>query len=245
MPKKAKSNAPRRTTRKSAYSQYRANRRSLNRNLSTSMSPFNRFTQNMPNSNHRVVQMSYAENFALASGVAGVTGTPQQMRLNSIFDPNLTGGGHQPYGRDELANEWLRYKVFRVDVEVEFSAPTGGSAYGVVAIQNTADTFSFNGVSTQSCMEKPNTWVKHIKDDETETVCRFSKPLHEIIGVTWDMFKSDQTSYGALMSGNAPTSPVLTIAVCDAGGTQDTTSRVLVRLVYHTYLWGRITLAFS
>lgn len=34
-----------------------------------------------------------------------------QMNLNSIFDPNRSGGGHQPYGFDQLASLYNRYRV--------------------------------------------------------------------------------------------------------------------------------------
>lgn len=35
----------------------------------------------------------------------------QIMNLNSLFDPDRTGIGHQPYGFDQLANIYQRYRV--------------------------------------------------------------------------------------------------------------------------------------
>jgi len=38
--------------------------------------------------------------------------------LNSIFDPNRTGGGHQPLGRDQYATLYNRYRVWKTRVKI-------------------------------------------------------------------------------------------------------------------------------
>jgi hypothetical protein len=55
------------------------------------------------------VKMRYVDSFALvlSAGVGGV----YQYRLNSIFDPDLTGVGHQPYTRDTWAAVYSTYTV--------------------------------------------------------------------------------------------------------------------------------------
>lgn len=54
-----------------------------------------------------ITKMKYAEALAI------VGGGPQgyRFRLNSTFDPNETGIGHQPYGRDTLVSIYNRYRV--------------------------------------------------------------------------------------------------------------------------------------
>lgn len=42
------------------------------------------------------------------------------LRLNSIFDPDLSGVGHQPYGRDHFAGIYKYYRVLSCDVELRF-----------------------------------------------------------------------------------------------------------------------------
>lgn len=46
--------------------------------------------------------MTYAEDFSLTSGIAGVVGTIRTYYLNSIYSP-VSSGGHQPYGFDQLS----------------------------------------------------------------------------------------------------------------------------------------------
>lgn len=52
-----------------------------------------------------ITKMKYAEDVQLSS-----TGS-YQMNLNSVFDPNRSGIGHQPYGHDQLAALYNRYRV--------------------------------------------------------------------------------------------------------------------------------------
>jgi len=52
-----------------------------------------------------IVKMKYAEDvFTNAGGLF-------YYNLNSIFDPSRSGGGHQPYGFDQLATLYNRYRV--------------------------------------------------------------------------------------------------------------------------------------
>lgn len=55
----------------------------------------------------QIVKMKYAE--AFVTNVA--TAYNYALNLNSIFDPNRTGTGHQPCGHDQLATLYNRYRV--------------------------------------------------------------------------------------------------------------------------------------
>jgi len=48
------------------------------------------------------------------------TGTLWQYKINSIYDCDLTGGGHQPLGRDTWASIYNYYKVLKTTIKVEF-----------------------------------------------------------------------------------------------------------------------------
>jgi len=55
----------------------------------------------------QIVKMKYAEAF-----VTNVSNAYNYaLNLNSIYDPNRTGTGHQPYGHDQLATLYNRYRV--------------------------------------------------------------------------------------------------------------------------------------
>lgn len=65
------------------------------------------------------VKLTYYDNIGLTS----VSGTLSQHNFNlaSVFDPDVTGVGHQPYGRDEWAVLYKQYYVSSAKITVKFS----------------------------------------------------------------------------------------------------------------------------
>lgn len=80
-----------------------------------------------------ITKMKYAESFVLS----GTGLRTQQMNLNSLFDPNRSGLGHQPYGFDQLCGPsgsalYNRYRVFKVDYVVVVANDTYNIHYAVL-----------------------------------------------------------------------------------------------------------------
>lgn len=66
-----------------------------------------------------------------------------QFRLNSLFDPNLTGTGHQPKGFDQLAALYNRYRVYKCDYRITFAQTSNAiPIYCGVAPTNTLTGFT-------------------------------------------------------------------------------------------------------
>lgn len=55
-----------------------------------------------------ITTMKYAECYAPGNANGQ---SPWRLNLNSIYDPNRTGTGHQPYSHDTLATLYNRYRV--------------------------------------------------------------------------------------------------------------------------------------
>jgi hypothetical protein len=81
---------------------------------------------------HMYITLRYAEN--ISTSVVTVSGSNQIFRLNSIFDPNAAVGGTQPYGYDQVAALYNRYRVLKTRWKVIFAASTAGYAATVVPI---------------------------------------------------------------------------------------------------------------
>ena len=62
------------------------------------------------------VEMVYCDEITVPSKDAGTA--PFKFRLNSIFDPDFTSGGHQPRGRDQYAAIYSKYCVVGAEVDV-------------------------------------------------------------------------------------------------------------------------------
>jgi len=80
-------------------------------------------TLSMARPNNQRVTMRYVDRCSLNAGTA--TGAIQAYRANSIFDPDSTGTGHQPYGRDTWATMFNHYTVIGSKIQVKgYSSPT-------------------------------------------------------------------------------------------------------------------------
>ena len=51
----------------------------------------------------------------------------QVMKLNSLYDPDFTGGGHQPYLYDTMTATYANYRVYAASVKI-INSTIGGSA---------------------------------------------------------------------------------------------------------------------
>lgn len=71
------------------------------------------------------VRMRYVDSI-LISGSTGVIGT-QKFKLNSLYDPDQTGTGHQPMGRDQWEVLYRRYGVVGVKATLRWNFATGTS----------------------------------------------------------------------------------------------------------------------
>lgn len=99
------------------------------------------------------VTLKYCETVAVNPGAAGSMGT-YAMRTNSLFDPNLTGSGHQPMGRDAWAGIYSRYVVKSsrciVTFTVASAATDAPTAFGLLV----HETGSLSAVVSSTLMEQ-------------------------------------------------------------------------------------------
>lgn len=65
------------------------------------------------------VKLKYSEQFGMTYTPA--TAASYQFRVNSIFDPNYTGTGHQPLGHDQWQNIYNRYRVYGCKYRIYFT----------------------------------------------------------------------------------------------------------------------------
>lgn len=70
------------------------------------------------------VTMRYCEHIQNIHSVLGSIGV-QVFRCNSIYDPNYTGGGHQPMGHDFWATTYNHYMVTGATITVKMVPNTG------------------------------------------------------------------------------------------------------------------------
>ncbi len=83
----------------------------------------------------RVVKMRYCERFSLDATAGAVA--HKTFRLGSVYDPNFTDAGHQPYLHDQWKAVYGRYLVIGAKMRVQFlstgTATTGQAICGIYA----------------------------------------------------------------------------------------------------------------
>lgn len=123
------------------------------------------------------VTLKYSDRYTVAGG-AGTLGL-QRFKVNSVFDPDLTGAGHQPLYRDTfLGNSgagpglYKRYRVHAVDYVIRLCNTDTNTeqSVAIAAIphaQNFASTDDFDAVceryKAQRCILSGNTAGHNVK----------------------------------------------------------------------------------
>lgn len=99
----------------------------------------------------RTAKLRYCEtiSFNPASGVAGT----YTFSANGLYDPNISGTGHQPYGFDQLMALYNHYTVLGARIKI---TPINGSAnlYYTLGIK-LCDTTQLNSSTPDYIMEQP------------------------------------------------------------------------------------------
>lgn len=138
---------------------------------------------------HRYVTLKYAENLQL--NLAATTGSQYSFNLNSIFDPDRTGVGHQPYGFDQLAALYNRYRVLKANWRVVFS-PANTSYQALVLPLNGTLVASITTSGTwNTAAESPRakTWIQGASGQSKEIVGGIS--LNDLNGCLWVEYLGD------------------------------------------------------
>lgn len=75
------------------------------------------------------VKLPYAD-YAYNLGAPAGTNIYQDFKANSIFDPDQTGSGHQPLGRDQLSALYNQYIVHSCSIKAVFYSTLGTGTLG-------------------------------------------------------------------------------------------------------------------
>lgn len=176
-------------------------------------------------------RLKYNETISITSTMGAMV--DYQFRLNSIYDPDLTGGGHQPLGRDQLAGLYNRYRVDKVIATVIFHKNSESACVGhALCANNTATGWSnpWTAVTEQS-----NTvWgVDSASTAGSRTRTKLTKVFHlnQIAGVSKQKYKMDDT-YQADVSNNP--SEIINLHIINVDIMAATTSSTImeVNLIY-------------
>lgn len=185
--------------------------------------------------------LKYAETVELTTGTTGLFGTQQVWQLASLFDPNYTGTGHQPYGFDQLAAEYRRYRVNAVKVQLIFTDP--GSDGLVAGAGLMASGFSNNlaGQSVDAIKERPNCQTRTVNASGKQyVIMNFYADLARIEGISKKQYAGDMSSYSAPINQSPSQSPSIVTAVGSDRGASGITVMCRITIKYYAQFYHRI-----
>ena len=185
-----------------------------------------------------VAKLRYCETITLSSSLLSIQNA--NFACNSIYDPNLSGSGHQPYGHDTYSNIYNQYTVLASTLKMTVVRANDSSralTYGV-GIEDSVSTSLANTVWA----ERPTYKVACGNQGNAS-----SKPLY----ITWnrkkrfpspDVYRTLSAPFGT----NPSEIEIFNLFVEDPSGTNISTGvNVLVEIDYTVEMYEPIDLGTS
>lgn len=180
------------------------------------------------------IRHRYVESFVLTTG-AGLFGT-YQFSANGMYDPNITGTGHQPMYFDQLAALYNHYTVLRSKIQIRVS--NGTSAIQLCGLYVEDDTTK-TPTTAQGCVEQSSSVSRLLSPSGVEGALIMSK--------SWDavqMFGPSPLSNDNLQggpSGNPVEQSYFTFFTQDVAASNIVTAAVTVVIEYDA-VWDELIL---
>jgi len=160
---------------------------------------------------HRYMTFKYYASFTFTVTLG--TAVQQTMNLNSLFDPDRTGVGHQPYGYDQMAALYNRYRVLRTKFKITFGTGVGSANVLVLPLNGLLPTAITTQATYDTAAENPRSRVS-IQGGQGAPSITFhgNIALNNLNGCTMLEYKADDRFEAQI--GASPTEVmVLNIAV--------------------------------
>ena len=191
--------------------------------------------------------VSYSGVHTMSVGSTGVLGSIQKYNLNGLYDPDVTGAGHQPYGFDAMSTIYTRHKVNACKVELIISDPTIDSmsiAWLMTNPSNTADTIA--GSSPYQIQERTMGGTTLLNSSGSQKVKKtFWFPMYKCANLSKLQFKADPDNFTGSDSGNPGSLCQFQFAVADLRGGSAGSVMIEIKLHYFTTFYDRKVLATS
>jgi hypothetical protein len=179
-------------------------------------------------------KLTYGVNVALATPGGVPTAAKYRFRLNSLYDPDVTGTGAQPYMYDQLIAIYTKYIVRRCYVDITFANPSvAGLWVGWCYHTSTTSNDDPVGKELDNLISRPNFTCVPISDFGTQMVtCRIEVPLHLVFGLSASQYLSVTDQYGAAYNANPLSEAYLDLFIVDPNSLGTSYVRAVGRLVY-------------
>jgi len=186
--------------------------------------------------------LKYCSSKSYTTGVGGIVGSIQEYALNDLYDPDITGAGHQPYGFDQVTPFFNLYTVLRVKVAITVSGVDDASTFLAWMVKPALSSSSLVSNSLEAVSEQEHKHWQILSPASSAVTSQ------QIVLPTIDLAKEEGLSrqaylgnnnYRALVTGSPGYKPTLTIGVGNAAGLSSKTAVLTVELIYEAYFESR------
>jgi len=178
------------------------------------------------------------------------TGDIWNFRANSIFDPDQTGTGHQPYGHDTYATMWNHYTVLGSKIQIDYISDAATGSYGPPPVVCLSLNDAALGAASAS-----GTWVQRVEAGN----CAYGLAITDGVAKVHNRFKKsfvaskffgraspeDAAELGAAFGANPSEEAFFSIQVTSPDGGDCVTGVCLVTIDYDVLLQEPKQLATS
>ncbi len=188
-------------------------------------------------------RLRYAQTKLYTTGASGVSGTENAFSLNSLYDPDITGVGHQPYGFDQVAALYSNYLVTAVDIQIRAVTPGGSNDMCILAALTGSAAVSLSGINVDAAVEKQGVITKPISAsgiNRNTVISLNGVRIASTLGLTEAQYRAELALYGAAVTASPTTPSVLRVNVASYDGTASETVTIQVVIIYHCEFYNRV-----
>lgn len=206
--------------------------------------PWARFLLRAPCPVKTFRQCTFSLGGQLTTTATTAFGAPQSFYINSIYHCD---GTNNVDGFAFLQKMYRYFKVHAIDVELEFSDPSGDDVYVCALIRGQGETLTLAGASTTvtTGYAFPNLHMAHLPTSGSR-MCRWNKhiPIADVYGWTKTQYANEMYWTQGVLTSGSEAIPQSFCSMEIAAGLREAataaTCNFQVRLTYHVQLMGRL-----
>lgn len=159
--------------------------------------------------------------------------------LNSLYDPDQSGTGGQPYYFDELSALYTRYIVYACKVKVRCMVTTATPNYvpaNVGIVPTSGNIVSWPADFITACQKHGAKWKQLPAQQSARTELKAYYPIHKIYGIPKSMLRNE-LSFHAFTNANPVMLPFVYVLVQNNDGFTAITIKLFVELTYYCKMY--------
>lgn len=187
------------------------------------------------------VRLIYGVNSTITTNGSVSTSKNCLFRLNSLYDPEQTDAGHQPYMYDQLTAIYSRYQVYGAKYNLTFTDPDQEGTLVGLAVRDAANTAgSMSGKNVDYVMERRLTTLKVCNKSGSQKVTFHGYVnMQQVLGVTKAQYNAAEADqYDSAVGASPAESVVLDAFIIDPNALVATSSiRLIGTIVYYARMF--------